>query len=238
MYPVLISPHPRHSSEFSSAPLPRSPLTCECEGQQGFPGLGGLAWCGVSDVGSSCKQCCLLPQRVVQMLFHLYCGCVKSREVRQTDPYPLLLGELFRQLGLVRISEKLLMILTLATSEYVCRPERDTGKTPLVRTKRFANAPGFLWYALMSTNALCEAWIVIAVVVAGAGSESQIPYSLPGQPVLASALAVSLLSLLPCCRGRELRLKGFIEVQVIILKRSISFFFFLIPCKSPAQCSS
>lgn len=86
----------------------------------------------------------------------------------------------------------------------------------------------------MSANALCEAWIVIAVIVAGAGSESQALYCLRSKPVLASPRAVGLLSLLHCCRGRELRLKGFIGVEVIILKRSISSsFFFFNPLQEP-----
>lgn len=39
-----ISPHPLRSSEFSSVPLPKSPITCEHEEQPASQGLDGLTW--------------------------------------------------------------------------------------------------------------------------------------------------------------------------------------------------
>lgn len=119
---------------------------------------------GATDVVSSCKHC-LFPQYAVHILFSKFALCMYKKEVRQMDPDQLLYWDLFGQLGLARISK---IIPDDSGNFQICMQTKDTWESQLVRTKRFANMPGFLLYALISTNALCEAWVVvISVIMAG-----------------------------------------------------------------------
>lgn len=68
------------------------------------------------------------------------------------DPDQLLYWELFRQLGLVRISKIIPDDINPGNFQ-IGMQTRDTWKSQLIRTKRFATMPGFLSYALISTNA-------------------------------------------------------------------------------------
>lgn len=91
-------------SDFSTSPpflwvfigaSPQVSYHLECEGQQGFPGLGwpGVV-AGVSDVGSSCKQCCLFPQ----VLFRCFPICtvdVSKSGSKANGPRPTPFGETF-----------------------------------------------------------------------------------------------------------------------------------------------
>lgn len=84
-----------------------------------------------------------------------------------SEPTPFL--KLFRQVGLVRVS-KITPDDTKPGNFLVCMQTRDTWKSPLVRTTRFANTPGFPWYAPISTHAIMscvELTLLLSLIMAG-----------------------------------------------------------------------
>lgn len=107
---------------------------------------------GVTCAVSGRKHCCLFPQCGVPVSFPVRTTMCK-REARQTDPETTPFLDLWRRLGLVRVSKRT-PDDTKPAKLKVCRQTRDTWKALLVRAKRVANVPKFLRFALISTKAV------------------------------------------------------------------------------------